>query len=86
MLGEGRANPCAAALLDRPARPSFSTLPNREQLALYGGAPIREKPYPTWPAAGQLEDEKLAEVFAVTGMGWPQRSGHPVRNPLRRDA
>ena len=40
-----------------------------KQLALYGGTPVREKPYPVWPTAGQLEEQKLAEVLASQQWG-----------------
>ena len=40
-----------------------------EKLALYGGAPVRNKPYPAWPVAGQLENQKLAEVIASQKWG-----------------
>ena len=39
------------------------------KLALYGGTPIREKPYPSWPAAGPLEKQSVAEVLASREWG-----------------
>ena len=39
------------------------------KLALYGGTPVREKPYPSWPAAGPLEKERIAEVLASREWG-----------------
>ena len=38
-------------------------------LALYGGTPIREKPYPSWPAAEQLERDQLTEVLSSQQWG-----------------
>jgi dTDP-4-amino-4,6-dideoxygalactose transaminase len=40
-----------------------------KNLALYGGTPIREKPYPSWPAAEQLERDQLAEVLSSQEWG-----------------
>ncbi len=39
------------------------------KLALYGGTPVREKPYPSWPAAGTLEKQRIAEVLASREWG-----------------
>ena len=39
------------------------------KLALYGGTPVREKPYPAWPAAGPLEKQNVAEVLASREWG-----------------
>ena len=64
MLGEGRGLICVPRPYSTgPRDRAFPHSPTVNKLALYGGAPVREKPYPTWPAAGQLEDEKLAEVL-----------------------
>ena len=39
------------------------------KLALYGGTPVRDKPYPAWPAAGPLEKQSVAAVLASREWG-----------------
>jgi dTDP-4-amino-4,6-dideoxygalactose transaminase len=38
-------------------------------LAIHGGKPLRERPYPAWPAAGARERELLSEVLAAEQWG-----------------
>jgi dTDP-4-amino-4,6-dideoxygalactose transaminase len=38
-------------------------------LAIHGGKPLRERPYPVWPVAGPREQELLQEVLASEAWG-----------------
>jgi len=39
------------------------------KLAIYGGRPVRDKPFPTWPIFGEEERKNLLEVFE-SGKWW----------------
>jgi len=41
----------------------------REKLAIHGGEPVRTKPFPTWPMAGEREEELLLEVIRAQQWG-----------------
>ena len=42
---------------------------DRQDLALYGGAPLRTKPYPAWPRLGPGDRERVQEVLESTHWG-----------------
>jgi dTDP-4-amino-4,6-dideoxygalactose transaminase len=50
------------------------------ELAIFGGTPVRQRPWPPWPHVGAADAERLANVIAERNLG-----GIPFPNTLHRE-
>jgi dTDP-4-amino-4,6-dideoxygalactose transaminase len=50
------------------------------ELAIFGGTPVRQRPWPPWPHVGAADAERLAEAIAERNLG-----GIPFPNSLHRE-
>ncbi|WP_409342135.1 DegT/DnrJ/EryC1/StrS family aminotransferase [Paenibacillus sp. MBLB4367] len=56
-----------------------------EKLAVYGGTPVRQQPFPAWPVYGELEEKLLIEALRSGkwgGSGAVQTEGYQAKLPL----